>query len=87
MSQQGTVLLTLRDDDYALAAQKMKASLDSTRRSVQQTLVTLRAQYRSAVSTLADAQRTFDKNKELFAAKSISEEVYQHSSDALDPQR
>ena len=81
--QQGTVLLTLRDDDYALAVQKMKASLDSTRRGIQQSLVTLRAQYRSAVSVLSDAQRTFDKNKELFAAKSISEEVYQRSSDAL----
>jgi HlyD family secretion protein len=82
--EQGTVLLTLRDDDYALAVQKMKASLDSTRRSIQQSLVTLRAQYRSAVSTLSDAQRTFDKNKELFAARSISEETYQHSADALD---
>lgn len=80
----GTVLLTLRDDDYLLAAQKTKASLDSTRRSVQQSLVTLRAQYRGATSTRTDAQRTFDKNKELFAAKSISEEVYTRSSDALD---
>ncbi len=81
--QEGTVLVTLRDDDYALSVQKMKASLDSTRRSIQQSLVTLRAQYRSAVSSLSDAQRTLDKNKELFATKSISEEVYQHSSDAL----
>ena len=80
----GDVLVTLVDDDYVLNAQKMKASLDSTRRGVQQSLVTLRAQYRSAVSTLTDAQRTFDKNKELFAIKSIAEEVYQHSSDALD---
>jgi HlyD family secretion protein len=81
--QLGSILLTLRDDDYALSVRKMKASLDSTRRTVQQSLVTLRAQYRSAVSTLSDAQRTFDKNKELFAARSISEEVYQRSSDAL----
>jgi HlyD family secretion protein len=81
--EQGTVLLTLRDDDYALTVRKMKASLDSTRRGIQQSLVTLRAQYRSAISSLSDAQRTFDKNKELFAAKSISEEVYQRSSDTL----
>lgn len=80
----GTVLVTLRDDDYVLTLRKMKASLDSVRNNVQQSLVTLRAQYRSAVSTLTDAQRTLDKNKELFAGKSISEEVYQRSSDALE---
>ena len=80
----GAVLLTLRADDYLLDEQRMKASLDATRRSVRQSLVTLRAQYRSAVSTLADAERTLSKNKELFAARSISEETLQHSSDALD---
>jgi len=80
----GTVLLTLRDDDYRLTVQKMQASLDSSRRGVRQSLVTLRAQYRGAVAALTDARRTLDKNKELFAAKSISEEVYQRSSDAVD---
>ena len=82
--QQGTVLLTLRADDYLLTQQKMKASLDSTRRSVRQSLVTLRAQYRGAASALADARRTFDKNKELYAAKSISEEAYTRSADAVE---
>jgi HlyD family secretion protein len=85
--QQGTVLMTLRADDYQLTEQKMKASLDSTRRSVRQSLLTLRAQYRGAVSALADAQRTYDKNKELYAAKSISEEAWQRSSDALETAR
>jgi HlyD family secretion protein len=82
--QEGAVLLTLRDTDYQLAADKAKAALDSSRRGVRQSLVTLRAQYRAAVSTLTDAQRTADKNKELFGAKSISEETFQRSSDALD---
>jgi HlyD family secretion protein len=80
----GALLLTLRDDDYALTAQKMKASLASTRNSVRQSLVTLRAQYRSASATLADVQRTFAKNKELWSSRSISEETYQRSSDAVD---
>jgi HlyD family secretion protein len=80
----GDVLLTLRDDDYVLAAQKVKASLDSTRRSVRQSLVTFRAQYRSAISALTEAERTLAKNKELFAAKSISEEVYQRTVDGLE---
>jgi HlyD family secretion protein len=82
--RQGGVLLTLRDDDYRLALQKTKASVDSTRRTIRQSLVTLRAQYRGAVSTLTDSERTFGKNKELFAARSISEEAYQKSADALE---
>jgi HlyD family secretion protein len=82
--QAGQVLLTLRSDDYVLTQQKTKASLDSTRRSVRQSLLTLRSQYRSAVSALADAKRTFEKNKELYATRAISEEVWQRSSDAVD---
>jgi HlyD family secretion protein len=83
----GDVLLTLRSDDYVLSEQKAEAALDSARRGVRQSLVTLRAQYRSAVAGLSDAQRTFDKNKELYSAKSISEETYQRSSDAVDSAR
>jgi HlyD family secretion protein len=80
----GDLLLTLRDDDYALAAQKTKASLASARNGVRQSLVTLRAQYRSAAAVLSDALRTFKKNKELYSSKSISEEIYQKSSDAVE---
>jgi HlyD family secretion protein len=80
----GALLLTLRDDDYRLRAQKARAALDSTRNSIRQSLVTLRAQYRSAASALADAQRTFDNNKDLYASKSISQEAYQKSSDAQE---
>ncbi len=83
----GAVLLTLRADDYILSEQKADAALDSARRGVRQSLVTLRAQYRSATASLADAQRTFDKNKELYSAKSISEDTYQRSSDAVDNAR
>jgi len=83
----GNVLLALRADDYVLAAQKMRASLDSARRGVRQSLVTLRAQYRSAQSALADAERTHRKNVELYSGKSISEEAFQKSADALDSAR
>jgi HlyD family secretion protein len=83
----GDVLLALRDDDYALTAQRMRASLDSTRNSVRQSLVTLRAQYRSASSTYADAQRTLEKNKDLYSSKSISEEAYQKSEDFAENSR
>ncbi len=80
----GNVLLLLRDDDYALTAQKMRAALDSTRNSVRTSLVSLRAQYRSASSTYADAKRTLEKNRDLFAAKAISEDVFQRSEDAVE---
>jgi len=80
----GDVLLTLRSDDYALAADKTKSALASARRGVRQSLVTLRAQYRGAAAALADAQRTMDKNRELISSKSISDETLQKSSDALD---
>ncbi len=83
----GDVLLALRDDDYALTAQRMRASLESTRNSVRQSLVTLRAQYRSASSTYADAQRTLEKNKDLYSSKSISEEAYQKSEDFAENSR
>ena len=82
--QAGDVLLKLRDDDSVLAAQKMRASLDATRKSIRQSLVTLRAQFRSATSAVSDAQRTFSKSKELFAAKAVSQESYQQASDAVD---
>jgi RND family efflux transporter MFP subunit len=80
----GDVLLSLRDGDYALAAQKTKAALDSVRNSIRQSIVTLRAQYRSAASALADAQRAYDDNTTLYAAKSISEDAYRRTTDALE---
>ena len=80
----GALLMTLRDDDYRLAAQRARAALDSARTGIRQSLITLRAQYRSAAAALTDAQRTFDSNKDLFAAKSISEDAYQRSQDALE---
>lgn len=79
----GALLISLRDDDYRLTAQRMRAALDSSRTAIRQSLVTLRAQYRSAASALTDAQRTYANNKDLYDAKSISEDVYQRSQDAL----
>jgi HlyD family secretion protein len=83
----GDLLLALRDDDYVLAVQKARAALASSRNSIRQSLVTLRAQYRSASSAHADAQRTFAKNKELWSTRAISEETYQRSSDAVENSR
>ncbi len=79
----GALLMTLRDDDYRLTAQRARAALDSARSGIRQSLITLRAQYRSAAAVLTDAQRTFANNKDLYAAKSISEDAYQRSQDAL----
>jgi len=80
----GDVLLTLRDDDYVLAARKMRAALDSARRGIRQSLVTLRAQYRGAASALAEAERALDRSTELYAGRSISEEMYQKSVEAVE---
>jgi HlyD family secretion protein len=80
----GAVLLSLRDDDYVLAERRTKAALDSSRSAVRQNLVSLRAQYRSAAAVLADAQRTYSDNTTLYGSKSISEDAYRRSTDALE---
>jgi HlyD family secretion protein len=80
----GQLLVRLRDDDYVLARDKARSSLDSARRGVAQSLVTLRGQYRSSAAALAAAARALDRNKELYAAKSISEEAFQRTQSAYD---
>jgi HlyD family secretion protein len=82
--QAGAVLVRLRDDDYVLARDKARAALESARRGVAQSLVTLRSQYRAAVASLADAKLALDKNTELIATKSISEDTLQRSRSAYD---
>jgi HlyD family secretion protein len=81
--QKGTVLFSLRTDDFRLASDKAASALEVTRRNVSQSLVTLRAQMRSASASVADAKRTYEKNKDLFASKAVSQEVYQRSEDAF----
>ncbi|MCX7029851.1 MAG: HlyD family efflux transporter periplasmic adaptor subunit [Spirochaetes bacterium] len=80
----GAVLVRLRDDDYALARDKARAALESARRGVAQSLVTLRSQYRAAAASLSDAKIALDRNRELFASKSISEDTLQRSQSAYD---
>jgi HlyD family secretion protein len=80
----GAVLVRLRDDDYVLARDKARAALESARRGVAQSLVTLRSQYRAAAATLADAKLALDRNRELIASKSISEDTLQRSQSAYD---
>jgi HlyD family secretion protein len=80
--RKGDLLLKLKDGDYALNVEKLKAALDNARRGASQSLVTLRAQYRSARATLDDAQRLYGRNKELLASKAISEDSFQKSEQA-----
>jgi HlyD family secretion protein len=80
--RKGAALFTIRADDYLLARDKASSALEVTRRSISQGLVTLRAQYRGASTTLADAKRTYEKNKDLFASKAVSQEAFQRSEDA-----
>ncbi len=80
----GAVLVRLRDDDYTLARDKSRAALESARRGVAQSLVTLRSQYRAAAASLADAKLALDRNRELIATKSISEDTLQRSQSAHD---
>ena len=80
----GAVLVRLRDDDYVLARDKARAALESARRGVAQSLVTLRSQYRAAAASLADAKVALDRNRELAATKSISEDTLQRSQSAYD---
>jgi RND family efflux transporter MFP subunit len=82
--QSGAVLVRLRDDDYVLARDKARAALESARRGVAQSLVTLRSQYRAATASLADAKVALDRNRELAATKSISEDTLQRSQSAYD---
>ena len=85
--RKGELMMELKSDDYQLTLRKARAALESARRGVSQSLVTLRAQYRSAQSAQEEARRAFEKNKELFAAKAISEEIYRKSSDAVETTR
>ncbi|OHD67686.1 MAG: hypothetical protein A2177_14470 [Spirochaetes bacterium RBG_13_68_11] len=80
----GAVLVRLRDDDFTLARDKARAALESARRGVAQSLVTLRSQYRAAAASLADAKLALDRNRELIASKSISEDTLQRSQSAYD---
>lgn len=80
----GAVLVRLRDDDYVLARDKSRAALESARRGVAQSLVTLRGQYRAAAAALADARLALDRNRELIATKAISEDALQRSQSAYD---
>jgi HlyD family secretion protein len=82
--QAGAVLVRLRDDDYSLARDKARAALESARRGVAQSLVTLRSQYRAAAANLADAKLALDRNRELISSKSISEDTLQRSQSAYD---
>jgi len=83
----GQLLLSLRDDDYVLTAQKLRAALESARRGVRQSLLTLRSQYLAAVRSLEDAERTLKRNETLFAARSIAEDVLDRSRDAAESAR
>ena len=80
----GAVLVRLRDDDYVLARDKARAALESARRGVAQSLVTLRSQYRAAAATMSDAKLALERNRELIATKSISEDTLQRSQSAYD---
>lgn len=80
----GDPLITIDASDYALALEQAQSALENTRRSVRQSLVTLRAQYRSASTSFDQANRQYTKNQQLFAAKAISEDDLKQSQNAYD---
>jgi HlyD family secretion protein len=80
--EEGQTLMTLNDDAYRLAYEQAESTLALAETTVLRSLVTLRAAYRSALTTLEQARRLFERNTELFSEKAISEENYQKSSDA-----
>lgn len=79
----GAVVLQIDPSDYRLAVEQAKSSLDSTRRNVRQSIVTLRAAYRSALTARDQAQRAYEKNKELYAGKAISGDTLKASEDSF----
>ena len=82
--RKGSLLIRLKEDEYLASYEKLQSSLEVTRRNIRQTLVTLRAQYRSAAANLTEAERTFNKNKELLSSKTISEDVYLKTESAYN---
>ncbi len=81
------VLLRVDDTDYRLAMSQAEVGLESARRSVRQSLVSLRASYRSAQAGLTQASRAYEKNQELFASDALSEEALTLSREAHESAR
>ncbi len=79
----GQILLQIDPSDYRLAVEQAQSALETTRRNVRQSLVTLRASYRSAVTGFDQAKRAYEKNKELFAGKAISGDELKMSEDSF----
>ncbi len=78
----GTPLIRLDEASYSLALDQAENALVTTENMVLQTLVTLRAGYRSALNALGQSKRAYEKNESLYKTKAISEEIYQTSFDA-----
>lgn len=78
----GGPLLQLDSSDYRLAVDQARSALETARRTVRLSIVTLRASYRSAATAYDQAARTSTKNRELFAGKAISGDELKASEDA-----
>ena len=81
---EGALLVQLNDESYRLAYEQAKSALLAAENGVRQSLVSLRAAYRSASNALEKGRRAFEKNEDLYGAKAISEEVYEQSREAYE---
>lgn len=80
----GALLVELEREDYIRAVQQAESAYASARRQVLQSLATLRAGYRNAVTAHQQAERTYQRNLELFRIDALAEEALEQSQDALE---
>lgn len=80
----GDPIIRIDSTDYRLAVEQTQSALENTQRTVRQSLVTLRAQYRSSQTTFEQADRQYRKNQQLYNAKAISEDDLKQSENAFN---
>ncbi len=80
----GQILLRLNREDYAGQVLQDEASLERMRRSVGETLLSYRLEYRSQEISLNQSRDKYEKQKELLALEAISEEELNLTADAVE---
>lgn len=80
----GAPLVELEREDFVRAVQQAESTYASAGRQVLQSLATLRAGYRNALTAHQQAERTYQRNLELFRIAALAEEALEQSRDALE---
>ncbi|MBN2626447.1 MAG: efflux RND transporter periplasmic adaptor subunit [Spirochaetales bacterium] len=84
MVQKGQILLALNREDFEQQVLQDEAALERIRRSVRETLLTYRLEYRSQEISLGQSREKLAKQKELFALEAITEEELNLTGDTVE---